>query len=69
MLDTFQVNSKPKLNELIHSQVTSLERRHSEREKSLHLLIDALSKGKISGLSPDESSSPQSCSSPVNKNL
>ncbi|KAG5684518.1 hypothetical protein PVAND_013747 [Polypedilum vanderplanki] len=57
----------------LKAKVTSLEKRHCEREKSLHLLIDALSKGKISGiqqinsLSPDSSS--PSCSSPVNKNL
>ncbi|CRK89683.1 CLUMA_CG003469, isoform A, partial [Clunio marinus] len=53
----------------LKAKVTSLERRHSDREKSLHLLIDALSKGKVSSLSPDESSSPHSCTSPVNKNF
>lgn len=60
------------------SQVTSLERRHSEREKSLHLLIDALSKGQISGLQHGsggksenyDSMSPHSnCNSPVTKHL
>lgn len=49
-------------------QVASLERRHSEREKSLHLLIDALSKGSSSLSTTDDSASP-TCSSPVNKNL
>ncbi|CAO1387538.1 unnamed protein product [Diamesa serratosioi] len=62
----------------LKAKVTSLERRHSEREKSLHLLIDALSKGQISGLqhgsggTPEnyDSMSPHSnCNSPVTKNL
>lgn len=31
-------------------QVSSLERRHSEREERLHLLVEALSKGRLHGV-------------------
>lgn len=31
------------------SKVTSLERRHTEREQRLHMLVDMLSKGRMNG--------------------
>lgn len=34
----------------LKAKVTNLEQRHSEREDRLHLLVEALSKGRLSGL-------------------
>lgn len=33
----------------LKAKVSSLEHRHAEREQRLHMLVDALSKGKLSG--------------------
>lgn len=34
-------------------QVSLLERRHSEREERLHMLVEALSKGRLNGALED----------------
>lgn len=34
-------------------QVSSLERRHTEREERLHMLVEALSKGRLNGALDD----------------
>lgn len=33
----------------LKAKVSSLENRHAEREQRLHMLVDALSKGKLNG--------------------
>lgn len=40
----------PKKKKRNFVQVSSLERRHSEREERLHLLVEALSKGRLHGV-------------------
>ncbi|XP_055384996.1 centrosomal protein of 162 kDa [Condylostylus longicornis] len=37
----------------LKAKVTSLERRHSEREQRLHMLVEALSKGRLNGALED----------------
>lgn len=34
----------------LKAKVSSLEQRHSEREERLHLLVEALSKGRLNGI-------------------
>lgn len=37
----------------LKAKVTNLEMRHSEREDRLHMLVEALSKGRLSGIIDD----------------
>lgn len=37
----------------LKAKVTNLEQRHSEREDRLHMLVEALSKGRLNGIIDD----------------